>query len=133
MSVPISEERPTWYVVANNDRAIAPALEVTMAKRMKAATLTLQSGHLSMLSHPAEVSSFEEKAACSLGALKQTQCRFVSASRIFSGLISVMDRTMETFSSIEQSSPEQRMVACPVFFVLHQLIRDNSRHFIVTG
>jgi pimeloyl-ACP methyl ester carboxylesterase len=57
---------PTWYVVAGNDRAIAPALEATMAKRMNATTLTLQSGHLAMLSHPTEVSNFVEKAASSL-------------------------------------------------------------------
>jgi len=57
---------PTWYVVAANDRAIAPSLEATMAKRMNATTLTLQSGHLAMLSHPAEVSNFVEKAASSL-------------------------------------------------------------------
>jgi len=57
---------PTWYVVAGNDRAIAPALEATMAKRMNATTLTLQSGHLAMLSHPTDVSGFVEKAASSL-------------------------------------------------------------------
>jgi pimeloyl-ACP methyl ester carboxylesterase len=57
---------PSWYVVASNDRAIAPALEATMAQRMNATTLTLQSGHLAMLSHPTEVSSFVEKAASSL-------------------------------------------------------------------
>jgi hypothetical protein len=37
-----------------------------MAKRMNATTLTLQSGHLVMLSHPTEVSGFVEKAASSL-------------------------------------------------------------------
>ena len=37
-----------------------------MAQRMNATTLTLQSGHLAMLSHPTEVSSFVEKAANSL-------------------------------------------------------------------
>ena len=57
---------PTWYVVAANDRAISPALEATMAKRVNATTLTLQSGHLAMLSHPTEVSDFVEKAASSL-------------------------------------------------------------------
>jgi uncharacterized membrane protein/pimeloyl-ACP methyl ester carboxylesterase len=57
---------PTWYVVASNDRVISPTLEATMAKRMNATTLTLQSGHLAMISHPAEVSAFVEKAATSL-------------------------------------------------------------------
>jgi pimeloyl-ACP methyl ester carboxylesterase len=57
---------PSWYVIGANDRAIAPALEATMAKRMNATTLTLQSGHLAMLSHPTDVSSFIESAASSL-------------------------------------------------------------------
>lgn len=57
---------PAWYVVAANDRAIGPMAEATMAKRMNATTLTLQSGHLAMLSHATEVSNFVEKAASSL-------------------------------------------------------------------
>jgi len=57
---------PSWYIVASNDRAISPALEATMAKRMNATTLTLQSGHLSMLSHPTDVTTFVEGAASSL-------------------------------------------------------------------
>jgi len=57
---------PSWYIVASNDRAISPALEATMAERMNATTLTLQSGHLSMLSHPTDVSNFVESAASSL-------------------------------------------------------------------
>lgn len=57
---------PNWFVIASNDRVISPALEATMATRMKATTLTLQSGHLSMISHTADVTDFVEKAASSL-------------------------------------------------------------------
>jgi pimeloyl-ACP methyl ester carboxylesterase len=57
---------PSWYIVASNDRVISPALEATMAKRMNATTLTLASGHLSMLSHPTDVTTFVEGAASSL-------------------------------------------------------------------
>ncbi len=57
---------PAWYVIASNDRVISPALESTMAKRMNATTLALPSGHLAMISHAPEVSSFVEKAATSL-------------------------------------------------------------------
>lgn len=57
---------PSWYVVSSNDRVIAPALELTMATRMNATTIKLQSGHLAMISHAAEVSAFIEKAASSL-------------------------------------------------------------------
>jgi pimeloyl-ACP methyl ester carboxylesterase len=57
---------PSWFVVSSNDRVIAPALEVTMAKRMNATTVTLASGHLAMLSHPADVTKVVETAATSL-------------------------------------------------------------------
>lgn len=70
LSAPVTKvawkDLPSWYVVASNDRVISPTLEATMATRMKATTLTLQSGHLSMLSHTAEVTAFVEKAASSL-------------------------------------------------------------------
>ena len=57
---------PSWYSISSNDRVISPALEASMAKRMNATTITLQSGHLAMLSHPTEVSNLIETAATSL-------------------------------------------------------------------
>lgn len=57
---------PSWYVISSNDRAISPTLEATMAKRMNATTTTLSSGHLAMLSHPADVTKVVENAAASL-------------------------------------------------------------------
>jgi pimeloyl-ACP methyl ester carboxylesterase len=57
---------PSWYVVCSNDHVISPALEASMAKRINATTITLQSGHLAMLSHPSEVTNFIETAATSL-------------------------------------------------------------------
>lgn len=57
---------PSWYIVSSNDRVISPALETFMAKRMNATTITLQSGHLAMLSHPSEVTNLIETAATSL-------------------------------------------------------------------
>jgi len=47
--------KPTWYVVAANDRMIAPDLERKFAKTMNAKTVTLASSHVPMLSHPSEV------------------------------------------------------------------------------
>jgi pimeloyl-ACP methyl ester carboxylesterase len=49
--------KPSWYVVARNDRAIPPALEKAEASRMKATAITLPSSHLAMLSHPNEVAA----------------------------------------------------------------------------
>jgi pimeloyl-ACP methyl ester carboxylesterase len=47
--------KPTSYVVAANDRMIAPDLERQFAKTMHAKTITLPSSHVPMLSHPREV------------------------------------------------------------------------------
>jgi pimeloyl-ACP methyl ester carboxylesterase len=59
--------KPSWFVIASNDRAIAPQQEADTAKRMGAQTLTLASSHLPMLSHPKEVAEFVIEAAGSLG------------------------------------------------------------------
>jgi pimeloyl-ACP methyl ester carboxylesterase len=55
--------KPTWYVVAANDRMIQPDLERKFAKAMNAKTITLPSGHVPMLSHPAEVAKLIIEAA----------------------------------------------------------------------
>lgn len=55
--------KPTWYVVAANDRMIQPDLERKFAKTMKAKTLTLPSSHVPMLSHPNEVAKLIIEAA----------------------------------------------------------------------
>jgi pimeloyl-ACP methyl ester carboxylesterase len=55
--------RPSWYVVATDDRAIQPDLERMMARRASADTISLASSHLVMLSHPSEVAAFITKAA----------------------------------------------------------------------
>jgi pimeloyl-ACP methyl ester carboxylesterase len=60
---PAWKNKPTWYVVAKNDKAIHPDLERFMAKRMNAKTTELASCHVVMLSHPAEVLKVIEEAA----------------------------------------------------------------------
>jgi len=45
------------YLVATNDRAIPPALQRRMAKRLNAAVVEVASSHVAMLSHPKEVAS----------------------------------------------------------------------------
>ena len=59
--------KPSWFVIASNDRAIAPEQEKSTAQRMKAKTLTLASSHLPMLSHPRQVADFVIEAATTLG------------------------------------------------------------------
>jgi pimeloyl-ACP methyl ester carboxylesterase len=60
--------KPSWFVIASNDRAIAPEQEASTAKRMSAKTLTLASSHLPMLSQPQKVADFVIEAAGSLGS-----------------------------------------------------------------
>jgi pimeloyl-ACP methyl ester carboxylesterase len=44
--------KPSWYIVANNDRTVHPDLERFVADRMGATTHELDSSHVPMLSHP---------------------------------------------------------------------------------
>jgi len=50
-------DKPSWYAVSTRDRTINPDLQRFMAKRMNAHTIELESSHVSLLSHPQEVSN----------------------------------------------------------------------------
>ena len=65
-STPAWKTIPSWYLTCTDDQMIPPPAQEFLAKRMNATTLTLQSGHLAMLSHPTDVSNFIEQAASSL-------------------------------------------------------------------
>lgn len=47
--------KPSWYAVSKLDQTISPDLERFLAARMKAETVELEAGHLSLVSHPGEV------------------------------------------------------------------------------
>lgn len=66
ISVAAWKTRPSWYILATNDRVIGPELEQSMASRMKATTTTIASSHVVMLSQPTVVTSVIEKAATTL-------------------------------------------------------------------
>jgi pimeloyl-ACP methyl ester carboxylesterase len=55
--------KPSWFVIAANDRMIAPQQERDTAKRMHSKTLILPTSHVPMLSKPAEVAVFIVGAA----------------------------------------------------------------------
>jgi pimeloyl-ACP methyl ester carboxylesterase len=57
------KSKPSWAVIAGNDRAIPPELEKDEAANIKATSITLPSNHLAMLSHPREVAELIEQAA----------------------------------------------------------------------
>ncbi len=44
--------KPSWYIVAGNDRTVQPELERAAAKRMGAKTYEVESSHVAMLSSP---------------------------------------------------------------------------------
>jgi pimeloyl-ACP methyl ester carboxylesterase len=47
--------KPSWYIVAKNDRTVQPELERFLAKRMGATTYETDSSHVPMLSNPSLV------------------------------------------------------------------------------
>ena len=55
--------KPSFYAVSKEDRTINPDLERFMAKRMGAKTIELDSGHLSLVSHPESVAQLILEAA----------------------------------------------------------------------
>jgi pimeloyl-ACP methyl ester carboxylesterase len=55
--------KPSWYAVSKQDRTINPDLERFLAKRMKATTIEIDAGHLSLVSHPQEVANLILSAA----------------------------------------------------------------------
>src|SRR5258707_14248590 len=62
------KSKPAWYVIASNDRAVAPELQKSEAAAMKATSITVSSSHVPMLSHPEEVADLIEQAAAKAGS-----------------------------------------------------------------
>jgi pimeloyl-ACP methyl ester carboxylesterase len=57
------KNKPSYYVVSQNDRTTSPELERFVAKRMGAKTIELASSHVSMISHPDEIANLILEAA----------------------------------------------------------------------
>ena len=55
--------KPSFYAVSTEDRTINPDLERFMAKRMGAKTIEVKASHLSLISHPQEISDLILTAA----------------------------------------------------------------------
>ncbi|MFF7637527.1 alpha/beta fold hydrolase [Kitasatospora sp. NPDC008050] len=60
--------KPSWYIVANNDRTVNPDLERAAAERIGAKTYAVDSSHVPMLSHPDFVLDVIRDAAKTLEA-----------------------------------------------------------------
>jgi pimeloyl-ACP methyl ester carboxylesterase len=59
---PAWKTKPSWYLVATEDRAIQPDLERTMAARIQATTVEVTASHVVMLSKPEETADLILKA-----------------------------------------------------------------------
>jgi pimeloyl-ACP methyl ester carboxylesterase len=55
---PAWKQLPTWYQVSENDRLIPSEIQRKYAERMNATTISLNSSHASLISHPNEIAEF---------------------------------------------------------------------------
>ena len=62
---PAWRHKPTWYMVASEDRSIHPDQERMMAKRAKAKTVEVKASHVAYMSYPKETAKLIEEAATS--------------------------------------------------------------------
>src|SRR5262250_223985 len=65
VTTPAWKSKPSWYLVATEDRAINPENERKMAKRANAKTIEVSSSHAAYISHPKETAKLIEEAATS--------------------------------------------------------------------
>ncbi|MGB7100629.1 MAG: alpha/beta hydrolase, partial [Xanthobacteraceae bacterium] len=65
---PAWKTKPTWYMVATEDRSINPEQERMMAKRAHATTVEVKASHVAYMSHPKESAKLIEEAATSASA-----------------------------------------------------------------
>ena len=63
--------KPSWYIVARNDRTVHPELQRFAAKRMGASVHEADSSHVPMLSKPAFVIDVIRAAAKAVAAPKR--------------------------------------------------------------
>jgi pimeloyl-ACP methyl ester carboxylesterase len=66
VKTPAWKSKPSWYMVATEDRSINPDQERMMAKRMNAKTVEVKSSHVAYMSHPKETARLIEEAATSV-------------------------------------------------------------------
>ena len=58
--------KPSWYIVAGNDRMIDPGVQRALARKLKAHTTELAASHVPMVSQPQAVADVIAEAAKSL-------------------------------------------------------------------
>ncbi len=63
VTIPAWKSKPSWYIIAANDRAISPELEAAEAKKIGATTTIVSSSHVIMLAQPTKVADVIVDAA----------------------------------------------------------------------
>jgi pimeloyl-ACP methyl ester carboxylesterase len=63
LTVAAWKTKPTWALISTQDQMLAPAMEATMAKRMGAVTVSVDSCHMVIQQLPNEVASLIDRAA----------------------------------------------------------------------
>lgn len=56
-------DKPSWYLLTENDHALKPDVQALIARQTGARVLRLNSSHMSMISHPDAVATFIDNAA----------------------------------------------------------------------
>ncbi|AXC13329.1 putative signal peptide protein [Acidisarcina polymorpha] len=57
VTTPAWKSKPSWYIIAANDRTISPALEAAQANKIGATATTVPSSHVIMLAQPSKVAA----------------------------------------------------------------------------
>jgi len=63
VSTPAWKSKPSWYLVATDDKMIPPAAQRAMSKRAGSTVVEVKGSHAVYVSQPAAVAAFIEKAA----------------------------------------------------------------------
>lgn len=67
VTTPAWKSKPSWYIIAANDRSISPDVEASQAKKIGATTTTVPSSHVIMLAQPSKVAAVIVDAASKAG------------------------------------------------------------------
>ncbi|WP_437216103.1 alpha/beta fold hydrolase [Pectobacterium sp. LFLA-215] len=57
------KNKPTWYLLTENDKALTPSIQKAIASHIGATTRAISSSHMSLVSHPEVVADFIDSAA----------------------------------------------------------------------
>jgi pimeloyl-ACP methyl ester carboxylesterase len=59
--------KPSWYAITSRDRTTSTELQRFLARRMEATTVEIDSGHLSLITHPRAITDLIVDAATKTG------------------------------------------------------------------